>query len=86
MRIIETQKLPQLVARRGYASSDKEERESFKGQLYQSTAERVDRERAEQARFAQLREQQKAARGPQWGLLLPASKPDQTAGHTMNSS
>lgn len=49
------------IGRRRYAT---EEREDFKGQLYQSTNERVERERAEQARFAQIREARKAARGP----------------------
>ncbi|KAK3670146.1 D-lactate ferricytochrome c oxidoreductase [Recurvomyces mirabilis] len=52
--------------RRGYATEDREERESFKGQLYQSTNERVDREREQQARYARIREAQKAARGRPW--------------------
>ncbi|KAI7456868.1 hypothetical protein KC351_g18885, partial [Hortaea werneckii] len=51
------------IARRCYATNPDEGKEDFKGQLYQSTNERVDRERAEQARFAQIREAQKAARG-----------------------
>ncbi|KAI7248842.1 hypothetical protein KC352_g13272, partial [Hortaea werneckii] len=55
------------IARRCYATNPDEGKEDFKGQLYQSTNERVDRERAEQARFAQIREAQKAARGsPGW--------------------
>ena len=62
--------------RRGYAAESKdtkEEREDFKGQLYQSTNERVTRERAEQARFALLRETQRNARGsPAW--LVPFGK------------
>ena len=33
----------------------KEEQRSFKGQLYESTAQRLQRERVEQARFAKLR-------------------------------
>ncbi|KAK4551842.1 D-lactate ferricytochrome c oxidoreductase [Recurvomyces mirabilis] len=52
--------------RRGYATEEREERESFKGQLYQSTNERVDREREQQARYARIREAQKAARGRPW--------------------
>jgi D-lactate dehydrogenase (cytochrome) len=51
-----------LAGQRLYATEQKpKERESFKGQLYQSTHERVLREKDEQARFAQQREQQKAA-------------------------
>ncbi|KAK3115679.1 D-lactate ferricytochrome c oxidoreductase [Teratosphaeriaceae sp. CCFEE 6253] len=58
------------LSRRTYATQDKEERESFKGQLYQSTNERVERERGQQARFAQIRESQKRAGGaPAW--LVP---------------
>ncbi|OCK87904.1 uncharacterized protein K441DRAFT_670048 [Cenococcum geophilum 1.58] len=41
--------------RRSYASAQEEGR-SFKGQLYESTAQRLQRERAEQARFAKQRE------------------------------
>lgn len=67
----------QPVQRRGYAKAaeDKEdeaarERESFKGQLYQSTNERVGRERHQQARFAQLREAQRQSRAsPLIGVL-----------------
>ncbi|KAK5737801.1 D-lactate ferricytochrome c oxidoreductase [Elasticomyces elasticus] len=59
----------QAVGHRAYAT-DKEERESFKGQLYQSTNERVEREREQQARYAQIREAQKRSRGtPAW--LVP---------------
>ena len=53
--------------RRAYAT---DERPDFKGQLYQSTNERVERERAEQARFAATREADKTARGSP-PLLLP---------------
>ena len=45
----------QCPAGRRYASS--EEGKSFKGQLYESTAERLHKERAEQMRFAQQRRQ-----------------------------
>jgi len=45
----------QYPAGRRYASS--EEGKSFKGQLYESTAERLHKERAEQLRFAQQRRQ-----------------------------
>jgi len=59
-----------VLSRRSYATEDKAERESFKGQLYQSTNERVEREREQQARYAQIRELQKRARGtPAW--LVP---------------
>lgn len=49
--------------RRAYATEEKDPngRESFKGQLYQSTHERVVREKQDQARFAAQREQEKAA-------------------------
>lgn len=60
---------------RSYATENKkddgEERESFKGQLYQSTFDRLQRERDEQARFTQQREAQKAARGGGGSLILP---------------
>lgn len=60
----------QLSARRCYAAdAKKEEKESFKGQLYQSTAERLQRDKAEQARFAGHREAQKARSSPPW--LVP---------------
>jgi D-lactate dehydrogenase (cytochrome) len=56
---------------RSYATEDRrEERESFKGQLYQATHERVTRERDEQARFAASREAQKRARGGS-SLIFP---------------
>lgn len=45
---------------RRYAS---EEGSSFKGQLYESTHQRLLRERAEQARFAEVREARKGASG-----------------------
>lgn len=53
------------VSRRFYATEQKQdgESESFKGQLYQSTNERLQREREDQARFAQQREAEKARRG-----------------------
>lgn len=57
-----------------YATEQKkeeEERDSFKGQLYQSTFDRLQREREEQAKFTQQREAQKAARGGGGSLILP---------------
>lgn len=61
----------QLSARRCYATDPKqEETESFKAQLYQSTGERLKRDKAEQARFATHREAEKARGGsPPW--LVP---------------
>lgn len=68
---LRTRTQPSLLARRiqrcGFA--DKKEKEAasedfgrtFKGQLYDSTAARLQRERADQARFAQLRAQGKEA-------------------------
>ncbi|KAF2170082.1 hypothetical protein M409DRAFT_19689 [Zasmidium cellare ATCC 36951] len=60
---------------RSYATGQKkdaeEERESFKGQLYQSTFDRLQRERDEQAKFTQQREAQKAARSGGGGFILP---------------
>ena len=44
-------------------SEPKKDKDSFKGQLYQSTQERVIREREEQARFTRYREAEKAAKG-----------------------
>ena len=65
--------LQQLSARRGYAADPKQnERESFKGQLYQSTNERLSRDRAEQARFAEHRESQKSRSSPPW--LVPLGR------------
>lgn len=65
--------LQQLSSRRCYAAdakkAEKAEKESFKGQLYQSTAERLQRDKAEQARFAGHREAQKARSSPAW--LVP---------------
>lgn len=43
-----------FTTRRGYATEEKQEK-SFRGQLYESTAQRLQRERAEQARFAEKR-------------------------------
>ena len=59
-------------ARRWYAADTKEERESFKGQLYQSTHERVQRERADQERFARQREEEKASQSS-FSLYVPVS-------------
>lgn len=59
-------------ARRWYAADSKEERESFKGQLYQSTHERVQRERADQERFARQRDEEKASNSS-FGLYVPIS-------------
>lgn len=57
---------PQRLARRTYAS-EPDFNKSFKGQLYDSTHQRLQRERAEQARFAEAREAQKGRRGaPAW--------------------
>lgn len=50
----------------------KEQRDSFRGQMYQSTHERVQRERADQARFAEHRESQKRRGGV--GLVLPVGE------------
>ncbi|KAF2813064.1 d-lactate dehydrogenase-like protein [Mytilinidion resinicola] len=51
-----------LSQRRGYASA-KEEGRSFKGQLYESTAQRIQKEREEQARFATKRQLGSGGRG-----------------------
>lgn len=66
-----TLRLPLCTPRssvRSYATKrNAEERESFKGQLYQATHERVQREREEQSRFARHREATKNARdGAPW--------------------
>lgn len=61
------------AGRRCYAADSKEERESFKGQLYQSTHERVQRERADQERFARQRDEEKASQSS-FGLFVPISK------------
>lgn len=57
-----------------------EERESFKGQLYQSTHERILREKEDQARFAQHREAEKAARGNS-GLIIPVGRQEWMCSH-----
>lgn len=61
----------QPQARRWYASEEESKNPDFKGQLYTSTNERVERERKDQERFAQAREQQKAAQGNSlWAVPL----------------
>ncbi|KAK3055120.1 D-lactate ferricytochrome c oxidoreductase [Extremus antarcticus] len=55
---------------RRYATEEKEERESFKGQLYHSTHERVQRERADEERFARHRDAEKAS-GSSLGMAIP---------------
>lgn len=58
------QQVTQRTPRRTYASDEKP---TFKGQLYESTQARLERERAEQARFARLRAEQKPGGGaPIW--------------------
>lgn len=64
--------------RRWYATDGKDERESFKGQLYQSTHERVQRERADQERFARHREEEKES-GSSYGLIVPVGAYTQTS-------
>ena len=59
----------QRIGRRWYAAEEKDQRDSFKGQLYQSTHERVQRERADQERFAQYREAEKSSSS--LGLTIP---------------
>ncbi|KAI5252460.1 FAD-binding domain-containing protein [Aureobasidium subglaciale] len=57
------------VGNRGYASES--EGKSFKGQLYDSTAQRLQRERADQLRFAEVRAAQKGSGGsPVWMVPL----------------
>jgi len=51
------------IGRRMYVTNDKGDRDDFKGQLYQSTSERAGREKADSARFAQLRAAE-VGRGP----------------------
>lgn len=58
----------QAIGRRWYAQ-EKDERETFKGQLYQSTHERVQREKEEQARFAEHRDAERS--GSAGGLIIP---------------
>ncbi|GAB7366475.1 hypothetical protein MBLNU230_g8269t1 [Neophaeotheca triangularis] len=66
-----TCRIPSSVAgRRGYAT-EKDERETFKGQLYQATHERVLRDKAEQEKFAQHRIQERAARGNSGWITPP---------------
>ena len=48
-------------------------KDSFKGQLYQSTHDRIQRERADQERFVQLREMEKG-RGSSSTLVVPLSE------------
>jgi len=63
----------QQTPRRAYAS---EERPTFKGQLYESTQARLERERAEQARFARIRAEQKPAGGaPIWMTPISTDRP-----------
>jgi hypothetical protein len=46
-----------------YASTgNNEDRQSFKGQLYESTSKRLERERAEQRRYASARGEDQAGR------------------------
>lgn len=60
------------VGHRGYASES--EGKSFKGQLYDSTAQRLQRERADQLRFAEIRAAQKGSGGsPVWMVPLGIS-------------
>jgi hypothetical protein len=61
--------LPALGVR-SYATQEKDERESFKGQLYHSTHERVQRERADEERFARHRDAQRAS-GSTLGFAIP---------------
>lgn len=58
------------VGQRGYATEN-EGKSSFKGQLYDSTAQRLQRERADQLRFAEIRAAQKGSGGtPAWVVPL----------------
>ena len=61
------------MARRCYATEEKEERDSFKGQLFKSTYERVLRDKAREERFAQIREAEKASRSS-FGFYVPFSR------------
>lgn len=63
-----------IIAARSYAApAGKDEKEggnaSFRGQIYQSTNERVQRERAEEERFARYREAQKSRSSA--GIVVP---------------
>lgn len=61
------------ITRRFYAKGKDERGPSFKGQLYNSVSDRIEREKAEEERFAQHREVQRMAKGgTQW--LLPACR------------
>ena len=62
----------QWVGRRWYADGQQQERESFKGQLYASTHERVQREKADEARFAEYREAQKSRTS--LGIAVPIGR------------
>ncbi len=57
---------------RWYAADGKDEKESFRGQMYQSTHERVQREQADQQRFAEHREAQKS--GGSFAIVVPAGE------------
>ena len=59
------QRIQHRGTRRTYASQPAEEK-SFKGQLYDSTHQRLLRERAEQARFAEIREARRPGGAPAW--------------------
>ena len=59
----------QSIGKRWYADGQQQERESFKGQLYQSTHERVQRERADEKRFAEYREARKS--GSSLSIAVP---------------
>jgi D-lactate dehydrogenase (cytochrome) len=64
-----TSRTARRVGQRGYASES--EGKSFKGQLYDSTAQRLQRERADQLRFAEIRAAQKGSGGsPIWMVPL----------------
>lgn len=68
---------------RCYATEQKKDGEgdSFKGQLYQSTNERLQREREDQARFAQHREAEKARRG-NGAWVIPMGRHNSQTGRT----
>lgn len=58
------QAVPPLHWRRGFATHPKDDGDKdFKGQLWQSTTNRVQRERQEQERFARHRNLREAGRG-----------------------
>ena len=60
----------QAIGSRWYATGEKDERESFKGELYQSTHERVEREKANDERFARYRDEQRTSQST---LAVPIS-------------